>query len=263
MRPIAVGFALVTLAAVAACATGCSRTPPSPSAATPDLAPPAVAVAAPSANAAPAAPSATATLRLATAIEEPAADAGAPSTSASSSALTGKVVLHVGDSMVGGNQGLTRALEQRFAGEGAKFIRDYKVSESIVSYDHSSKLKDLVAKHHPDIVLITLGTNDVFVPYPASMAGNVQNIVKRVGARECYWLGPPTWKPDTGIVQVLRENVAPCKFYDASSLKLQRAGDGIHPTDRGGADWAASFWAFFRPGSGGADAPLLGDAGAP
>jgi acyl-CoA thioesterase-1 len=166
--------------------------------------------------------------------------------------------------MVGGNQGLTRALEQRFSSEGARFIRDYKVSESIVSYDHSPKLKELVAKHHPDIVLITLGTNDVFVPYPASMAGNVQNIVKRVGARECYWLGPPTWKPDTGIVQVLRENVAPCKFYDASSLKLQRAGDGIHPTDRGGADWATSFWAFFRPASSGAvEVPLLGDAGAP
>jgi acyl-CoA thioesterase-1 len=262
MRPVVVGLAFVT---AAACATACSRTPPSPSAASPDLAPPPVASAAPIAPAVSAAATAPATLRLATAIEEPAADAGAssPASPSSPASLAGKVVLHVGDSMVGGNQGLTRALEQRFAGDGAKFIRDYKVSESIVSYDHSPKLKELVARHHPDIVIITLGTNDVFVPYPASMAGNVQNIVKRVGARECYWLGPPTWKPDTGIVQVLRENVAPCKFYDASSLKLQRAGDGIHPTDRGGADWAASFWAFFRPASGGAEAPLLGDAGAP
>ncbi|NVL78633.1 hypothetical protein HWN78_27035, partial [Escherichia coli] len=48
-------------------------------------------------------------------------------------------------------------------------------------------------------------------------------------------------------VQVLKDNVAPCKFYDSSGLKLQRAGDGIHPTDRGGAEWATSFWTFFRP----------------
>jgi acyl-CoA thioesterase-1 len=256
MRPILVGLAFATYAAA------CSRTPPSPSAASPDLSPPPGALAAPPPMTTPATPSVasgTAALHLATALDEPAVDAGATA----AAPLAGKVVLHVGDSMVGGNQGLTRALEQRFSGEGAKFIRDYKVSESIVSYDHSSKLKELVAKHHPDIVLITLGTNDVFVPYPASMAGNVQNIVKRVGARECYWLGPPTWKPDTGIVQVLRENVAPCKFYDASSLKLQRAGDGIHPTDRGGADWAASFWTFFRPPSGAADAAPLGNAGAP
>ena len=90
-----------------------------------------------------------ASLRLATALEEPtrirppratparrsrAAPAAAPP-------LTGKTVLHVGDSMVGGNWGLTRALEQRFSAEGAKFIHDFKVSESIVSYDHSPKLK--------------------------------------------------------------------------------------------------------------------------
>lgn len=177
---------------------------------------------------------------------EPAADAGASALPALPS-LSGKTVLHVGDSMVGGNWGLTRALEQRFTAEGARFIRDYKVSESIVSYDHSPKLKGLLDKHRPDIVILTLGTNDVFVPYPASMAANVQNIVKRIGARECYWMGPPTWKPDTGIVNVLKDNVTPCKFYDSSHLKLQRSGDGIHPTDKGGAEWATSFWSFYRP----------------
>ena len=188
-------------------------------------------------------------LELATKVDD-ALDAGAAPDS-----LAGKTVLHVGDSMVGGNFGLTKALEARFTGEGAKFVRDYKVSESIVSYDHSPKLKELLAKNKPDIVIITLGTNDVFVPYPQAMAPNVKSIVGRIGSRECYWMGPPTWKPDTGIVQVLRDNVAPCKFYDSSNLKLQRAGDGIHPTDHGGADWATSFWSFFRPTD--ADAGLL------
>lgn len=183
----------------------------------------------------------TATLHLATAVEEE-PDAGLP-------VLAGKIVLHVGDSMVGGDGGLTKALDRRFTAEGAKFLRSYKVSESIVSFDKSPKLKELLAKHHPDIVILTLGTNDVFVPFPASMVGNIRNIIGRIGARECYWIGPPTWKPDTGIVQVLKDNVAPCKFFDSASLKLQRAGDGIHPTDRGGADWATSFWAFFRPGT--------------
>jgi acyl-CoA thioesterase-1 len=202
--------------------------------------------------------STSAKLRLATAVEET-LDASAP---AAAAPLAGKTVLHVGDSMVGGKGGLSKALEQRFTGEGARLVRDYKVSESIVSYDKSTKLKALIAKHHPDIVIVTLGTNDVFVPFPATMAGNVRNIVGRIGPRECYWMGPPTWKPDTGIVQVLRDNVAPCKFYDSSSLKLQRAGDGIHPTDRGGAEWAASFWTFFRPVPAGQVA-LLPDAGAP
>ncbi|MDB4944961.1 MAG: hypothetical protein JWP97_4495 [Labilithrix sp.] len=180
--------------------------------------------------------------------------------------LAGKTVLQVGDSMVGGDLGLTKALEARFRAEGAKLVRDYKVSESIVSYDRSPRLKQLLAKHDPDVVIITLGANDVFVPYPASMAANVRSIAARVGSRECYWIGPPTWKPDTGIVKILADNVAPCAFFDSSGLDLERASDGIHPTDRGGAEWAARFWAFYRPGEavplldGGADgaAPVSG-----
>ncbi len=190
-------------------------------------------------------------LQLAVAVAEtPDAAVDAASASAPTPrSLVGRTVLHVGDSMVGGSHGLTHALEQRFSAEGAVFFHDYKVSESIVSYDKSPKLKALLAKHRPDIVILTLGTNDVFVPYPAALAGNVKSIVTRIGARECYWMGPPLWKPDTGIVQVLRDNVAPCRFYDASALKLPRASDGIHPTERGGAEWAAAFWTFFRGSS--------------
>lgn len=261
MRPHALS-ALSTVIVASACA--CSQPSPPP----PVDPPPPVAKESPAKKAAatgePAkGEGATASaVMLATAVDDTTADAGAAGDkTAAPASLAGKTVLHVGDSMVGGNWGLTRALEQRFTAEGAKFFRDYKVSESIISYDKSSKLKDLIAKHHPDIVILTLGTNDVFVPYPQSMAGNVQNIVKRIGNRECYWMGPPTWKPDTGIVQVLKDNVAPCKFFDGSALKLERVGDGIHPTDKGGAAWAASFWQFFRPGAAGA-APNAGAAGA-
>ena len=247
MRPVVLGCAILTSAALIG---GCSRTPPAPA--------PQTATATTEVK--------SASLLLATAVEAPSAarDAGAAIESVAPAAppLTGKTVLHVGDSMVGGTLGLTRALDQRFSAEGAKFIRDFKVSESIISYDHSPKLKSLLEKHRPDIVIITLGTNDVFVPYPASMVGNVQNIVKRVGSRECYWMGPPTWKPDTGIVQVLKDNVAPCKFFDGSGLKFQRGGDGIHPTDRGGADWATSFWTYFRAAPAAPSPGSLGDAGA-
>lgn len=148
--------------------------------------------------------------------------------------------------MVGGAGGLTKALEELFEKEGAKLVRDYKVSESIVTFDKSNKLNGLLKKHHPDIVIITLGANDSLVPFPRVMAPNVESIVKRLDGRECYWIGPPMWKPDTGIVSVIREHAAPCAFYDSSPLKLQRGDDGIHPTNQGGADWAEAFWKFFR-----------------
>jgi lysophospholipase L1-like esterase len=174
--------------------------------------------------------------------DEAAGDAGGPRAS-----LAGKTVLHVGDSMVGGLGGLTKSLEARFTAEGATMIHDHKVSESIVSFDKSSRLQDLLTRHEPDIVIITLGTNDALVPHPQAYAQNVRNIAKRVSARECYWIGPPLWKKDTGgIVAVLRENVAPCRFFDSSKLDIKRQSDGVHPTGSGGAEWAGHFWRYLK-----------------
>lgn len=175
--------------------------------------------------------------------------------------LNGKVVLHAGDSMVGGDGGLTKALATKFKAEGAKFVRDYEVSVSISTYARTPRLKNLLEKHKPDIVILTLGANDVFVPFPQTFGVHVEAIVKKIGERECYWMSPPTWKPDSGIVDVIKEHAAPCKFFDSRNLTLRRAGDHIHPTEKGGADWADLFWAFFH--GRGPSAPGLLDAGVP
>lgn len=157
--------------------------------------------------------------------------------------LKGKKVLHVGDSMVGGSWGLTRALEAKLEPEGAKIVRHTKVSETLASMDRDPALKDLLHKHEPDIVIITLGTNDTDVPHPEVYAKHVANIAKRVAPRECWWMGPPK---DAPVNKVIRENSAPCKFFDSSKLALDRAKDGIHPSDKGGGQWANEFWAAFR-----------------
>jgi lysophospholipase L1-like esterase len=158
--------------------------------------------------------------------------------------LVGKKILHVGDSMVGGQWGLTRALETKLTAENAKIVRHTKVSETVSSFDKTSTLRDLLHTHDPDIIIITLGANDATVPYPEVHAHSVQNIVKRVGDRECWWLGPPT--ADTGITKVIRENAGTCRFFDSSKLELDRATDGIHPSDRGGQKWAEAFWQVFQ-----------------
>lgn len=175
--------------------------------------------------------------------------------------LTGKVVLHAGDSMVGGEQGLTKALATKFKAEGAKFHKDYEVSLAISTFAHTPKLKGLLEKYKPDIVILTLGANDVFVPFPQTNAAHVEAIVKKIGDRECYWISPPTWKPDTGVVEVIRDHCAPCKFFDSRNLTLKRSGDHIHPTDKGGADWAELFWAFFEGRGPSAPGLLAVDAG--
>lgn len=182
-------------------------------------------------------------------------DAAAPASPAGPRSLAGKKVLHVGDSMVGGAFGLTRALEAKLSAEGATLVRHTKVSESLVSFDKTPTLKDLLRTHDPDIVVITLGANDANVPYPEAYARNVDNIVRRVGARECWWIGPPSIKnvpgpgpsgADMGIVAVLRDHAGGCRFFDSSKLDLERTSDGIHPNDRAAAKWADAFWQEFH-----------------
>ena len=169
-----------------------------------------------------------------------------------------KRVLQIGDSTVGWQGGLSKALERRFHAEGSKFLSEAVTSASIANFDTSERYQGLLAKYKPDLVLITLGANDVFIPHPATLSGNVMKIAKRAAdggpdvqpgphkKSDCYWIGPPTWKKDTGIVEVIRQNSRPCKFFDSSDLTLKRRGDGIHPTDEGGETWGALFWAFFK-----------------
>lgn len=150
--------------------------------------------------------------------------------------------------MVGGYGGLSKALEARFKDLGSKFIRDWQVSVSILTFDREHQLQDLLAKHSPDLVILTLGANDVFVPFPSSLAPFVRSIAHKMsaGGRACYWMAPPVWKKDTGIVDVIKKNAEPCKVFDASYMKIARAGDGIHPTDSGGVTWADAFFAYFQ-----------------
>jgi hypothetical protein len=157
-----------------------------------------------------------------------------------------KRVLHAGDSMVGGRFGLTKALGALFKEEGATIRSDSWNGVGIERFARDGRLGRLVQETKPDLVIVTLGTNDVFVPHPEALVPWIRAIVRSVEGRDCYWMGPPTWKGDTGVVAVLRENTAPCVFFDAEAMPLERVKDGIHLTDAGGATWAAAFWRFFR-----------------
>ena len=175
----------------------------------------------------------------------------APSASAAPAPATPpppKVVLQLGDSMVGGYNALAKALAPRFEAMGAHFVRDWQDSVDIGVYDREHRIQDLLKKHSPDLVLVTLGANDVTIPSPWVLAKNVASIARKVseGGRACYWLTPPLWTKDTGIIEVIHKNAAPCKVFDASYLKVSRIRDGIHPSDKGGETWAEAFFAFYN-----------------
>jgi lysophospholipase L1-like esterase len=169
--------------------------------------------------------------------------------------MSGKVykkVLHTGDSMVGG--GLARALRPKFEAEGAKYIRDVWESGSLRDFARSDRIPNLLKTHHPDLVVLTLGANDVYEKDPEVVAPFIEKIAKMTTGTDCLWIGPPFWKKEhERMVDTFKKHVAPCEFFDSSGIEMQRKKDGIHPDEKGGEQWADAIWSAVR-GNGGAPA---------
>ena len=155
-----------------------------------------------------------------------------------------KKVLHTGDSMVGG--GLARALRPKVEAEGAKYVRDVWESGSLRDFSRSDRIPNLLAAHHPDLVILTLGANDVYEKEPEVLAPFIEKIAKLATAKgtvDCVWVGPPFWKKEyERMVDTFKKHVAPCQFFDSSGIEMERKKDGIHPDEKGGEQWADALW---------------------
>ncbi|WP_437682474.1 SGNH/GDSL hydrolase family protein [Sorangium sp. So ce131] len=167
-------------------------------------------------------------------------------------------VLHVGDSFA--LAGFAQALRPRLEALRVRYAVKAETSSYTVTW--ASRMELLVANYQPDLVIISLGANEVENVNPPAHAGAVRRIVKAIGGRPCVWVSPPLWRKDTGIIDVIRTNSAPCRFFDSDALvpgPLPRKKDKIHPNEVGGARWADAFWTWLTaehlpPGAGeGAD----------
>lgn len=155
-------------------------------------------------------------------------------------------VLHFGDSMVGYGHGLSRALKSRFVAAHVEYHWDAWTSAGIQTFDGSERMKRLLAAFKPDLVIVNLGTNNLSYPHPEVLASHIRAIAKTLGAhgRQCVWVGPirPTWKYNPATLDVIRDNVAPCRYVDSTVVDPPLQSDHIHPTDPGGEAWAKVVW---------------------
>ena len=138
--------------------------------------------------------------------------------------------------------GLGVYLQERVVAQGGKFFHISKPSSTTLSWTEGRTLQDLVLRTRPDIVIVVLASNELFVPNPHARTQDVRTIVQRIGDRPCLWIGPAPWLPEKGIIGVVRESSGPCRFFDSSGLTLERGPDHIHPTLSGGKTWANAVW---------------------
>ena len=145
-----------------------------------------------------------------------------------------QTILFIGDSMV---EGLSRRLGD-YAGEnGHKLYTVIWYSSSTERWGTTRTLEHFIAEYKPTYILICLGSNELFVNDLANRAQYVREIVKKLGSIPFVWISPSDWNGDTGINDVIQENVGAGHFFDSRNLKLKRGRDHYHPT------WAAAaYW---------------------
>ncbi|HEY0467421.1 MAG TPA: hypothetical protein VGC79_24645, partial [Polyangiaceae bacterium] len=105
----------------------------------------------------------------------------------------GTRVLQIGDSFadaLGGSLGkMLRAVEVRSDLE-------FETPSYIPNWSYGAKLPKLLSRYHPDLVLITLGANEIEIPHPEERIKPVKHLVQTLAGRPCVWIAPPLWKPD-------------------------------------------------------------------
>lgn len=156
----------------------------------------------------------------------------------------GTTILHIGDSFAGAlGIDLNRELKER----GVRGILKYQTSTYIPTWAHTKDLDKYLWQFHPDLVLITLGANELEIPDPHDRIPTIQRLVKRLGGRPCVWVGPPLWEgARPALVDTIRESCAPCAFLDSTALvpNLERNRDGIHPSMEARKIWAKAVLAW-------------------
>jgi lysophospholipase L1-like esterase len=149
----------------------------------------------------------------------------------------GTRVLQLGDSFAAA---LGIDLGKLLKEAGVRTSLEYKTASYIPNWSYDGDVPKYVSNYRPDLVLITLGANEIEIPKPEERIKPIKHLVASLGGRPCVWIAPPLWKPDTGLLKVIKDNVAPCRYLDSNALvhDLPRGHDKIHPSPEGRQIWA-------------------------
>ena len=151
---------------------------------------------------------------------------------------TAKILLFIGDSML---EGLSPRLAAYAKHNGHTLYSVIWYSSTSEVWGRSGKLKSYIEKIKPDFVFICLGANELFVKDIINKRDKyVKTLISEIGDLPFLWIGPPNWKPDTGINQLIADNTERGEFFLSDGMHFDRTKDGAHPTRKSAQLWMDS-----------------------
>lgn len=153
-----------------------------------------------------------------------------------------KVVLFIGDSMV---ECLGPRMAAYCEASGHTLYNVIWYSSGTERYANAHLITDYINKFHPDYIFLSLGGNELFIKdIIQKRDGYVKSILAEIGDIPYLWIGPPNWKPDTGINELIASNVKPGCMFVSNGMKLSRKSDGAHPDAKSSIIWMDSIIAW-------------------
>lgn len=104
----------------------------------------------------------------------------------------------------------------------------------------SDTLEYFINKYRPTQIFISLGSNEMYFKNPETRIPFVQKIIEIIDTIPFVWIGPPNWKADTGINDMLAKICGPRQFFKSEGMTFKRKADNIHPTRESSAQWMDS-----------------------
>ncbi len=151
---------------------------------------------------------------------------------------TKKTILFIGDSMV---ECLFPRMSAYAKKNGHTLYAVVWYSSTTEVYGTRTTLKDYINKFKPDYILITLGGNELFIrDIRQKRQKYVDELIRQMGDIPYVWIGPPNWKDDTGINDMINESVPAGCFYLSYTpdQHYDRKKDGAHPKAASSVLWA-------------------------
>ncbi len=101
-------------------------------------------------------------------------------------------------------------------------------------------LANQIARYKPTQIFISLGSNEIFFKNPETRLPYVKKILEIIDTIPYVWIGPPNWKEDTGINDMLEKACKRGSFFRSEGMEFERKKDHIHPTRQASALWVDS-----------------------
>ena len=151
---------------------------------------------------------------------------------------TSQTLRFIGDSML---DGLSPRMAEYCLQNGHRLVSVRWYSSSTLKWGKSARLRELIAAYRPTYIFICLGANELSIAKVEEKRGpDIDRILREVGETPYVWIGPPNWKPDTGINALIARKTAPGSFFLSDGMSFERRKDGAHPTNESAAQWLDS-----------------------